>query len=99
MYFLTLDHVNGGRAGYRNENGRSERRSGSTGTQIYRKCKRENYDPSEYQILCMNCNHAKGIYGECPHKSGKDSVMALVELLRKAGVTREQLGVANAKPS
>lgn len=29
----------------------------------------EKYQPDIYEILCMNCNHAKGRYGICPHKS------------------------------
>lgn len=27
----------------------------------------KNKYPEGFQILCMNCNWGKGIYGECPH--------------------------------
>lgn len=26
------------------------------------------YRPDLYEILCMNCNHARGRYGKCPHQ-------------------------------
>ena len=28
----------------------------------------ENNFPKGFQILCHNCNVAKGLYGECPHE-------------------------------
>ena len=34
---------------------------------------RENY-PDTFQILCHNCNMAKGFWGECPHKEGVSNV-------------------------
>ncbi len=27
-----------------------------------------NNFPKGFQILCWNCNYAKGVFGECPHK-------------------------------
>jgi hypothetical protein len=55
--FLSIDHINGG------------------GTQHLKKIKmslvdwliKNNY-PKGFQVLCYNCNMAKGIYGKCPHK-------------------------------
>lgn len=29
------------------------------------------HNPELYEILCMNCNHAKGRYGHCPHSEIK----------------------------
>ena len=29
---------------------------------------KKNNFPKGFQILCHNCNVAKGIYGECPHE-------------------------------
>ena len=74
ILFLTLDHVNGVLSGYRN---------GKNKEQIYRDVIKDNYDPTKYQLLCMNCNFAKGQFGECPHKSGKTAVMTLAELVQK----------------
>lgn len=56
--FLGIDHINNDGAEHR---------------------KRENYGsiswwllskkfPEGFQVLCHNCNGAKGYYGECPHK-------------------------------
>lgn len=56
--FLALDHVNGG--------GRKERQTKST-QQIALKAIKNNFPP-DYQILCHNCNQAKGWYGMCPHE-------------------------------
>lgn len=56
--FLALDHVNGG--------GRKERETLCT-YQIARKIINEGW-PDTYQVLCHNCNQAKGWYGECPHR-------------------------------
>lgn len=58
--FLGLDHVNGG--------GCRERRLGKIGVySIYSKLRKEGFPPG-YQVLCMNCNFAKGQLGSCPHK-------------------------------
>ena len=54
--FLTIDHINGG--GYQHT-----KRVGS----IYKWLERNNY-PLGFQILCWNCNCAKGLYGKCPHE-------------------------------
>lgn len=59
--FLTLDHINGGGRQHR-----SVLRKQKT-ADIYSWLKQENYPPG-FQVLCMNCNWAKGKYGVCPHK-------------------------------
>lgn len=56
--FLAIDHVHGG--------GQKERKILST-QQIVNKVIKLNFPP-EYQLLCHNCNSAKGFYGYCPHK-------------------------------
>lgn len=55
--FLTLDHKDGGGNQHRKE----------VRNQVYRWLKLRNFPPG-FQVLCMNCNWAKGKYGECPHK-------------------------------
>lgn len=57
--FLTIDHVNGG--------GGQERKSGFNIYLLRKRLLKSGVDPS-YQILCMNCNFAKGIHGYCPHE-------------------------------
>lgn len=62
--FLTVDHIDGGG----NQHRRSLSRSSDSGYRIYGWLERNNY-PEGFQILCWNCNLAKGIYGQCPHQS------------------------------
>ena len=50
---LTIDHVN--------NNGKEEREIFKSTQQILLKIKRENY-PSDYQLLCRNCNWRKHIF-------------------------------------
>src|SRR5258706_10294724 len=59
--FLALDHVNGG--------GRSERKQRGAKMQ-WRWLQILNY-PDGYQVLCHNCNNAKHVYGESPHRAQK----------------------------
>lgn len=54
--FLAIDHINGGGA---------EDRKRSNGN-IAKLAESEGY-PDTLQILCHNCNMAKGFYGACPH--------------------------------
>lgn len=64
--FLTLDHINGVLE--------SEPRHGGeriTGQKIWRYLRQNGWPTNNYQILCWNCNCAKSIYGECPHKQRK----------------------------
>ena len=55
--FLSIDHING--------NGTKERRQ--YGSKLAYSLIRRGY-PEGYQILCHNCNQAKGYYGKCPHQ-------------------------------
>lgn len=59
--FLSMDHVNG--------NGNEHRRSISKSAKIlpYSWIIKNKF-PSILQILCMNCNFAKGKLGYCPHE-------------------------------
>ena len=63
--FLTIDHKDNNGASHRKEIfGRSK----GTGTMMYRWL-RDNGYPDAFQVLCWNCNCAKGHYGVCPHES------------------------------
>jgi hypothetical protein len=57
--FLAIDHKDGGGAG--------DRKRGLVARRWYSWIIRNGF-PTSLQILCHNCNVAKGIYGECPHK-------------------------------
>ena len=65
--FLTLDHINGGGAGHRRKLKRM------SGVAMYLWAEKNNY-PKIFQVLCMNCNFAKGSNGLCPHKNEKNKI-------------------------
>jgi hypothetical protein len=56
--FLAIDHINGG--------GTKERKEayGNICQLLWNKKL-----PDGYQVLCHNCNMAKGLYGKCPHNN------------------------------
>jgi hypothetical protein len=59
--FLGIDHVA--------NNGESHRRElGSYGRSIYRWLEMNGFPKEGFQLLCHNCNMAKGLYGGCPHQ-------------------------------
>lgn len=62
MMFLSVDHINGGGNKHRREIG------GKRGVNFYRWLKDNRY-PKGFQILCFNCNFAKGhiLNRVCPH--------------------------------
>lgn len=55
--FLSIEHLDGGGTKHRKE---------LSSPNIDRWIIKNNY-PSNFTILCHNCNFAKGIYGKCPH--------------------------------
>jgi len=56
--FLCIDHILGG----------GERHRKIIGSGNLYKWLIQNKYPEGYQVLCHNCNMAKGSYGVCPHK-------------------------------
>lgn len=58
--FLSFDHINGGGSQHRKV----------IGGKIIRWLKKNGY-PEGFQILCHNCNLARGFYGQCPHATNK----------------------------
>ena len=57
--FLSIDHING--------NGNKDRKITGYGMKFHLWLIRNNF-PKGFQILCHNCNLAKGFYGKCPHE-------------------------------
>jgi len=58
--FLTLDHING----------RASEPYRTTGQKAWARLKARGWPKDNFQLLCFNCNCAKGIYGRCPHATG-----------------------------
>jgi len=59
--FLSVDHINNDGAAHRRE----AKLSG--GSRFYEWLKKHGFPKDRFQLLCYNCNFAKGRYGECPH--------------------------------
>ena len=57
--FLTLDHING----------RATEPYRITGQKAWARLKARGWPRDNFQLLCFNCNCAKGIYGRCPHST------------------------------
>lgn len=64
--FLALDHVNNDGASHRASSSCIRRR-------IYHWAKMNDY-PDTLQVLCHNCNCAKGYYGYCPHHTDMPNI-------------------------
>jgi hypothetical protein len=56
--FLGVDHINGGGNAHRKK----------LKSKYILSWLVQNNFPTGYQVLCHNCNLAKGFYGKCPHK-------------------------------
>jgi hypothetical protein len=59
--FLSLDHIN-------NDGGQQRSGGNRSGSALYKYALKER--PQDLQLLCYNCNCARGHYGVCPHKRG-----------------------------
>ena len=64
--FLCVDHISNNGNHHRKE---LKKELGYV-PNMFRWLKKNNYPPG-FQILCYNCNFAKGAYGECPHVTEK----------------------------
>lgn len=85
-YFLSLDHKN---------NDGAKQREQFNEQQIYRIARKEGWPRDKYQLLCMNCNFAKGHFGECPHKLGITVEQAMKQLEQTCFVTGRTYVVQN----
>lgn len=63
--FLSIDHI-------RNDGYTKRLKGEPVGAALYRVLRDRGWPKDEYQLLCMNCNFAKGHFGECPHKAPRD---------------------------
>ena len=62
--FLGIDHIDGGGKQHLAEIG---------ATNVYYWTKKRGY-PEGFQVLCHNCNLAKGFYGQCPHQNDQGTL-------------------------
>lgn len=59
--FLAIDHIN-------NDGMKQRLITKGSGSKTYVWLYKNNYPPG-FQVLCHNCNMAKGFYGRCPHEN------------------------------
>jgi hypothetical protein len=69
LEFLSIDHVNGNGNSHKREL-RKMSKPGVSSPNLYMWLKQKGY-PEGFQVLCHNCNQAKGHYGTCPHRSNR----------------------------
>ena len=62
--FLSLDHT---------QNNGSEHRKQVHAASLYSWLKRKKFPPG-FQVLCLQCNFAKGMHGTCPHERMKTPI-------------------------
>lgn len=70
LEFLAIDHIDGGGNQHRTEVG---------GGAKFLRWLRDNGYPAGFQILCHNCNLAKGFFGNCPHQADEATLAAMRE--------------------
>ena len=64
--FLQVDHVNNDGAAHRRRMFGNNKNGG--GIQLYTYLRRLGFPKKGFQLMCANCNFAKGHYGKCPHE-------------------------------
>ena len=57
---LTVDHID-------NDGAEHRKQLNECSYKIYKDIIKKKY-PSNFQILCMNCNWGRQMFGKCPHK-------------------------------
>lgn len=53
----------------------AETLSAPFGAGLYAHLRRLGWPKDDYQLLCMNCNFAKGKYGVCPHQTRTEGLL------------------------
>ena len=61
--FLTVDHIHNDGSEHR-----KRKRGAGSGFSLALELKKQGWPKDRYQLLCMNCNMAKGMLGVCPHQ-------------------------------
>jgi hypothetical protein len=87
-YFLTLEHIKGV--------GHKKNKMPPVHV-LLREAKKDGWDRTKYELLCISCNFAKGHYGQCPHRTGITIEQVMEDLRKKAnakiGYSHRKYGV------
>ena len=81
---LTLDHVN--------NDGASLKKAGESSRGLHVRANEEGWPKDKYQLLCWNCNAAKGRYGICPHQASLTTEQAIQDLQKRVFNLKEVPG-------
>ena len=81
---LTLDHVN--------NDGAALKKAGETARGSHIRANEEGWPREKYQLLCWNCNAAKGRYGICPHQAGLTAEQEIQNLQKRVFNLKEVPG-------
>ncbi len=74
IVFLSIDHKHGNGSEHRRQIQRENRGVKIGGNSLAYWLKKNGW-PEGFQVLCYNCNFAKRTGAECPHKTGKTSIV------------------------
>lgn len=66
--FLSIDHIENNGSKHRKEIASGKTDSPKSQAIKFYEWLRANSYPPGFQVLCMNCNFAKGHFGKCPHQ-------------------------------
>jgi hypothetical protein len=75
--FLSIDHLNNDGAAHRRQLASEKWKASGRGVKFYEWLKNHNYPPG-FQVLCFNCNFAKGHFKICPHELEKAPTLSAV---------------------
>jgi hypothetical protein len=71
--FLSIDHIDGNGSEHRRKIASGENGSPKSQAVKFYEWLRANSYPPGFQVLCMNCNFAKGHFGKCPHQLKREA--------------------------
>ena len=87
--FLCLDHIN-------NDGAEERRQPGGSGYTLPARLRREGYPKGRYQVLCYNCNMAKGLKEACPCSTKRLTAVAALLLFFPEATYLDIITAANA---
>lgn len=76
--FMTIDHI----AGYKAAPSGAPR----AGQALYQWLRYNGFPKDGFQLLCYNCNCAKGYYGQCPHERLKNNKVVLLQSMQNQSI-------------
>lgn len=76
MEFLTIDHIF-------NDGAEDKKNYSGSGGHVWKYLRDLGYPKDRYQLMCFNCNCAKGHFGSCPHEMLYIPILASIQVSAK----------------